>query len=92
MITELSKESQAANKQVEDVSLLDFISNNINAAIDSLDIDKRVEQLKIEADNLMSHIIDLIIVFTMQTIFLPLVFVWLSMKLLKASFTFRFFN
>lgn len=92
MITELSKESQAANKQVEDVSLLDFISNNINAAIDSLDIDKRVEQLKIEADNLMSHIIDLIIVFTMQTIFLPLVFIWLSMKLLKASFTFRFFN
>ncbi len=58
--------------------------------IDSINIDKNYEQLKVEADNLTSHIIDLIVVFTMQTILFPLIFIWLSMKLIKANFSFRF--
>lgn len=60
--------------------------------IDSINIDKNYEQLKVEADNLTSHIIDLIVVFTMQTILFPLIFIWLSMKLIKANFSFRFVN
>lgn len=60
--------------------------------IDSINIDKSYEQLKVEADNLTSHIIDLIVVFTMQTILFPLIFIWLSMKLIKANFSFRFVN
>ncbi|MCW8922897.1 MAG: hypothetical protein OQK69_04620 [Gammaproteobacteria bacterium] len=92
LIANLSKENQAATKRDEDAPWYELLSDNINAAIDSFDVDKRVEQLKVEADNLMSHIIDLIVVFTMQTILLPLVFIWLSMRLVKVNFSFKYFS
>ena len=92
VIVNLSEEKQAVTKESKDVPWYESLSNDFNAAMDSFDVDKRVEQLKAEADILTNHIIDLIVVFTMQNIFLPLVFIWLSIKLIKANFTFRFFN
>jgi hypothetical protein len=91
-IASLSEESKAVSQQTEDVPWYESLNDSFNSAIDSFDVDKRVEQLKAEADNLTSHIIDLIVVFTMQTILLPLVFIWLALRLIKANFTFRFFN
>ena len=66
------------------------MSSSIDSAMESLDVDRYYEKLKLEADNLTSHIIDLIVVFTMQTILFPLIFIWLSMRLIKANFSFRF--
>jgi len=92
MIASLGDESKAVSQRAEDVPWYESLSDSFNSAIDSFDVDKRVEQLKTEADKLTSHIVDLIVVFIMQTILLPLVFLWLSLKLVKANFTFRFFN
>lgn len=92
MISILSEENKDVSEEVKDTPWYESLSNSFNAAIDSFDVDKRVEQLKVEADNLTNHLINLIVVFTMQTIFLPLVFIWLSLKLIQANFTFRFFN
>ncbi len=78
-------DNQKLNNEAADKSWYEVI-------IDSINIDKNYEQLKVEADNLTSHIIDLIVVFTMQTILFPLIFIWLSMKLIKANFSFRFVN
>lgn len=82
-------DNQKINNEAADKSWFEVI---IDSAIDSIDVDKYYEQLKVEADNLTSHIIDLIVVFTMQTILFPLIFLWLSMKLIKANFSFRFVN
>ncbi|MDH5388729.1 MAG: hypothetical protein OEY06_09785 [Gammaproteobacteria bacterium] len=92
VITLLSEENKGVTKESKDIPWYEALSNNFNAAIDSFDVDKRVEQLKSEADNMTNHLINLIVVFTMQNIFLPLVFIWLALKLVKANFTFRFFN
>ena len=93
VISILGEENKEAQKEVKkDVPWYESLRNNFNAAIDSFDVDKRVEQLKDEADNLTNHLISLIVVFTMQNIFLPLVFIWLSLKLIQANFSFRFFN
>ena len=93
MISILSEENKEThNEAKKDVPWYEALSDNFNAAIDSFDVDKRVEQLKAEADNLTGHLINLIVVFTMQNIFLPLIFIWLSLKLIQANFTFRFFN
>ena len=82
------------NQEIEnkDISWLEMMSNSIDSAIDSINVDKHVEQLKVEAENLTNHIINLIVVFTMQTILFPLIFIWLSIKLIKASFSFHFVN
>ena len=90
-ITSISQDGQQVNDEVKDVPWYDLFSSRIEAAIDAVDIDNRVDQLKQEADRLTNHIIDLIVVFVMQTIILPLVFIWLSMRLIKAMFGFRFF-
>lgn len=83
-------DNQTINNEAAERSWYEVMSSSINSAIESINVDKHYEQLKIEADNLSSHIIDLIVVFTMQTIFFPLIFIWLSMKLIKANFSFRF--
>ncbi len=85
-------DNQTINNEAAEMSWYEVMSSSINSAIESINVDKHYEQLKIEADNLSSHIIDLIVVFTMQTIFFPLIFIWLSMKLIKANFSFRFVN
>ena len=89
-IANIRKDNQEIDNK--DISWLEMMSNSIDSAIDSIDVDKHVEQLKVEAENLTNHIINLIVVFTMQTILFPLIFIWLSMKLIKASFSFRFVN
>jgi hypothetical protein len=89
-IASISKDNKKMNNEEQDLSWLDMMSNSIDSAIDSINVDKHLEQLKIEAENLTNHIINLIVVFTMQTILFPLIFIWLSMKLIKANFSFRF--
>lgn len=91
-IASLNEENQEANIDALEVPWYESLSKNFNSAIDAFDVDKRVEQLKKEADNLTNHLVDLIVVFTMQTILLPLVFIWLALRLIKANFSFRFFN
>jgi hypothetical protein len=91
-ITELSKESAAARNESEELSWYEALTQNINSTIDTFDVDKRVEELKQEVESLTNHIIDLIVIFTMQTILFPLLFLWLSLKLIKANFSFRYFD
>ncbi len=89
-IASISKDNEKMNNEEKDISWLEMMSNSIDSAIDSINVDKHLEQLKIEAENLTNHIINLIVVFTMQTILFPLIFIWLSMKLIKATFSFHF--
>jgi len=83
-------DNQKINKEAADKSWYEVMSSSIDSAMESLDVDRYYEKLKVEADNLSSHIIDLIVVFVMQTILFPLVFIWLSMRLIRANFSFRF--
>jgi len=89
-IANMSKDNQQMPREQQDLSWLELMSKNIDSAIDSINVDKQLERLKAEADSLTNHIIDLIVVFTMQTILFPLIFIWLAMKLIKANFSFRF--
>ena len=91
-ITELSKESTAVHNESQELSWYEALTQNINSTIDTFDVDKRVEELKLEVESLTNHIIDLIVIFTMQTILFPLLFLWLSLKLIKANFLFRYFD
>jgi len=89
-IANISQDNQQVPAETQDKSWVELLNNNIDAALDSIDIDKQVQRLKAEADTMTSHIIDLIVVFTMQTILFPLIFIWLALKLVKANFSFRF--
>ena len=73
-ITGLSKESAMVRNESAGLSWYEALTQNINSTIDTFDVDKRVKELKSEVESLTSHIIDLIVIFTMQTILFPLLF------------------
>jgi len=90
-ITSISQESNTAGEG-DNLSWYELMSKNIDSAIDAFDVDQRVAKLKMEVEGLTNNIIDLIVVFTMQTILFPLLFIWLSLKLIKVNFAYRYFK
>jgi hypothetical protein len=51
----------------------------------SMDFDGRLERLKLSLANASEHIVNLIVLFVLQTILLPIAFVWLILELLKGA-------
>lgn len=53
----------------------------------SISVSARMEQLKASAAEATSHIVDLIVIFVLQTIIFPLGFLWIFVEVLKAAAT-----
>jgi hypothetical protein len=89
-IDELNEKSREYQNETRNRSWIDALSDNIDSAIDSLNINKRIEQLEKSARDVTEHTINLIVLFTLQTILFPILFLWLAMKLVRVAFSFRF--
>ena len=66
-----------------DATLLDKLGTMIDESVESLNVSDRLEKLKDSASNASEHIVNLIVIFVLQTIILPLVFLWLFVEGLK---------
>ena len=88
-IGQLNEEARAADKEARDLSWYESLSRNIQSTLDSINIDKHVAALQNAVQNLTEHTVNLIVVFTLQTILFPLLFLWLAMKAIKAVFTLK---
>ncbi len=64
-------------------SLLDEAKHLFESASRQIDIDARVEEYKVAAANVSEYTIDLIVVFVLQTIIFPLIFIWLIIQFIK---------
>jgi len=53
----------------------------------SISVGTRIEQLKASAAEATNHVIDLIVIFVLQTILFPLGFLWIFVEVLKAAAT-----
>ena len=62
----------------------DSLRDNVTSMLDSMNIDKQMASLQTAVATLTEHTINLIVVFTLQTIFFPLFFLWLTAKFFKA--------
>ena len=80
-IEELSEDAEAPSDP--DQSIMDRLSSVIDDALESMAVADRLARLKEIASNASEHIINLIVIFVLQTIILPLVFVWLLVEALK---------
>ena len=90
-ITRISEENNKTDDG-ENLSWYALMTKNVESAIDAFDVNQRVQKLKMEVEKLTNSVIDLIVVFTLQTILFPLMFIWLSLKLIKANFSFKYFS
>lgn len=83
-----SSEIERLNEQVEvsidpDQSMMDRLSASVRNALKSMDVEARLAKLKSTTANATEHVINLIVLFVLQTIILPIIFVWLIIELFK---------
>lgn len=64
-------------------SLLDEAKQLYESASRQIDIDAHIEEYKAAAENVSEYTIDLIVVFVLQTIIFPLLFIWLVIQIIK---------
>jgi len=70
----------------EDASLIETLERALDSTRETLDIKRRVEYIKERAADVVEHMIQLSVVFILQTGILPLAFLWLFLQLLKQLF------
>ncbi len=80
-IEELNEEADVP--QDPDQSIMDRLGSMIDDSLESMNVTHRLERLKATASNASEHMINLIVIFVLQTIILPLVFIWLLIEALK---------
>ncbi len=81
-IEELNQES--APPVPEEESLLGRLSAMLDDSLRSMNVSQRLDDLRDRVSNASEHIVNLIVIFVMQTILLPLAFLWILVQLLKA--------
>ena len=82
-----SEESEGSASSVEPKSKSAF-GRFFDSASESLDFESRLSRIKERASDLIGHLIQLSVVFILQTGILPLVFLWLMLTLLRSIFRF----
>lgn len=71
-------------------SLLDSMRHRYESAAAAMNVEQRLESLKQAAAEVSEHTVNLIVVFALQTILLPLLFLWLALQLARGAARARF--
>lgn len=66
-----------------DDSVLDRLGAMLDRSLDSIDFGDRIDRLQVQVTEASEHIINLIVIFVLQTILLPIAFIWMFVELLK---------
>lgn len=84
-LSDLNSESQSAVEQAEDqdLSLLENARRFYQSATDNININTRIQVFRQAAENISEHTINLIVVFVLQTLLIPLIYLWAVLQLLK---------
>jgi len=89
-------EIQARNSEIvqskKDSSFFDNVSSKYNKLSESLNISTKLASLKHNIEDASANIINLITIFVVQTILLPLLFLWLFVQSIKFVFRFELDN
>ena len=81
-ISDLNQANQQTKKET-DQSLFKWAGEMVDWAAERLDIEDRMERYKAAAEQAIDHTINLIVVFVIQTILLPLFFLWLMVRAVR---------
>jgi hypothetical protein len=69
-----------------ETGFLNALGRTFDNTLESLDLQRRVDVIKARAGDVIEHLIQLSVVFILQTGILPIVFLWLFLQLFKALF------
>jgi hypothetical protein len=81
---ELQQQQPSAGVQVppQNEAIMDKLKRAYQSASDAVDIDARLDRIKQTASDMSERILDLMVVFFVQSLLFPLLFLWLAYRLL----------
>jgi hypothetical protein len=82
-IEEFNQQETMGTGDAEDPSFMERLGDMIDSSVRQLDVSGRIETLKESASTASEQIVNLIVIFVLQTIILPLAFLWLFVEGLK---------
>ena len=87
-LSDLNKQSQAEQARTEDEdaderSLLENARRIYQSAAGNIRINARIQAFKVAAENISEQTINLIVLFVLQTLLIPLLYLWVILQLLK---------
>ena len=85
-IDEFNQQESVVDTVPGEASFMDRLGEMWNSSVEHLNVGGRIDRLKDSASNASEQIIRLIVIFVMQTIILPVAFLWLFVEGLKAIF------
>jgi len=81
---DLQQQPPVSNVQVtpQGEAIMDRLKRAYRSASDAVDIDARLDRIKQTASDMSERILDLMVVFIVQSLLFPLIFMWLAYRLL----------
>ena len=73
-------------KTEDDISWYSWLQKNFESSLDHLDIDKKVEAFHLAVEDITEHTINLIVIFIIQTILFPLLYLYFIFRGVKLLF------
>ena len=84
-LEQLGRDAGQAAAKAEEQSFFDSITSSFN----NLDVKAKFERMKDRAAEVIEHLIELSVVFILQTAVLPMVFLWGLVQVFKRAFVWR---
>lgn len=85
VIGDISREVPPPADADKSTSWLDSAKRAYATAADAMNVERRLESFRQAAAEVSEHVIDLIVVFVLQTILFPLLFLWFMVQAVKAA-------
>ncbi len=85
-LEQIRQEADVEKAEVQNESMLDSITQAWSKTVDSVDLSGRLESMQAQAADVIEHLIQLSVVFILQTGLLPIAFLWVFLEVLKRLF------
>ncbi len=85
-LEQIQAEVKAESTEDEDTGMLDAITRAWSDTVDSMDLSGKLQRIKTRAAEVIEHLIQLSVVFVLQTALLPVAFLWLFTQIIKRFF------
>ena len=85
-LEQIRAEAGAEEAQDNDDGMLDSLARAWSNTVESVDLSGRLERMQAQAAEVIEHLIQLSVVFILQTALLPVVFLWFFTQVLKRLF------
>ena len=85
-LEQLHEEASVENTEDPEAGMLDAITRAWSSTVDSIDLSGRLKRMQAQAGQVIEHLIQLSVVFILQTGLLPVAFLWFFLEVLKRLF------